>query len=118
MELHELRMRIQDRIETELDSIGVEMIEQSRDYLSIDVEVLEGGTIIRSRRGESPRRETHHLQNSHDHTVNNGTLVVENTAAYAVELEQSMSRPFFSRVKNDFAPVIGQRLVEAIEGRR
>ncbi len=120
-------MRIRERITQEFDSIGVEMVDDVRERISVPVEYVGDGIVIRSDPGEPPRREFGHLWASTDHSVGNGPrndpqLTVRNNAAYARRLEYGegrlAARPFFGPLRATWITRIVPRLLEAIEGKR
>jgi patatin-like phospholipase/acyl hydrolase len=100
--------------------IGEEIVARVQDDCSVDVEIL-GETVIRSKPGEHPRRETGDLYNSFKThtTVDGGTVatVVDSDIWYAVNLENVMDRPIFTGKLDEYEPLILDRHVRAIEGK-
>lgn len=119
-------MRIRERITQEFDTIGVEMVDDARESISVPVGG-SGYAPIRSKPGQPPRREFGHLWASTDHSIGNGPrndpqLTVRNDAAYARRLEYGegklQPRPFFAPLRATWITRIVPRLIEAIEGKR
>jgi hypothetical protein len=114
---------IHERMTFEADALGLEMVAQIQKDISIDVEYTDGG-VIRSTRGQAPRREFRNLYNSIDHrvtTTGDGvTLQVVSggeLAPYAQELEAEFDRPYMTPNKERFKPDFGDRLHGAALGK-
>jgi hypothetical protein len=121
--------RIRDRIENELDAIGVEVTAEVRQAISTPV-VRVGRTVVqRSSPGNDPWLETGHLWRSQNHTITSGersvTLNIGNAAHYARALNDGHewndtfveARPFWSHV-TEAIPRMPQRVADAIFGKR
>jgi hypothetical protein len=121
--VEDMMARITGRMEDELDAIGTEMVDQVRESISVPVEYTGDGGVIRSLRGENPRREYGNLWQSIDHAVTPERLRLDVSAGnelapYAAKLERELDRPILNPVRAEWGPVVGPRLVAAAEGRR
>lgn len=115
--------RLRERAELEADSIGVEMVDDVRAACSIPVEYTGSGFPLRSERGEDPRREHGHLWTSFFHRIQSAAqysfaLVVGNTAHYARRLHDDLQRPYFTHLRERWDRTFGQRIYDAIIGKR
>jgi hypothetical protein len=116
--------RIRERWTFELDGLGVAMVEDVRDRISVPVEYV-GDYVIRSSPGEPPRKEFGNLWGSCEHTVDNQPALTVMaggpSAPYAKKLEYGdgaklKPRPYFGPLRAHWTPMIGPRLIESLQG--
>jgi hypothetical protein len=102
--------------------VGAEIVADVKDRLSVPVEYVRGprgGTqVIRSKRGENPRRETDTLRQSiaedvtaEGHTV---TLDVSTDTKYAPFLDPRLVRPIFTGIVDEYEGELLDRTADRI----
>lgn len=116
---------LMDRLENEMDSIGVEMDEFIRDMISTPVVRSDAGVVIqRSEPGEYPWLETGHLRASQGPAELDRTgptrvrLKIINHAEYARRLHYNPYRPFFTLAFKEWLPLFPGRILAALAGKR
>lgn len=118
---------VRERIETEADSIGVAMVAGIRESISIPVEYLDGGFVVRSDPFDYPRKEFGQLWESQNHVVRNEGAVIAldvfNNCPYARRLHDGHSnvdpRPFHDKAMDEvWRAEIPVRIYDAIVGVR
>lgn len=115
------RESVMAKLEAEAHRVAAEMAQDARTLLSVQVE-HQGGKIVRSVRGESPRREYGILQESQADEVsrtapNTVSITLSNSAPYARRLHYSLDRPWLTILMNHWAPLMRGRMAAAIRSR-
>jgi hypothetical protein len=110
---------LRERAQLEMDSCGVEMVEDVREACSTPVEYTDAG-VIRSERGEDPRKEFGNLWASFGHRVTELLTIFSDMtiAHYARRLHNDLNRPFFTHLKARWDRQVGPRILQAIYGKR
>lgn len=82
--------------------------DRTAENISVDVERLPDGRVIRSKPGEFPRRDTRKLFTTLQTFVDSKLLEgrVESPMAYALPLEQDMDRQFLTRTLREELPTV------------
>jgi hypothetical protein len=113
---------LRERATLEMDAIGVDMVdgpEGVRAACNIPVEYTGEG-VIRSERGDNPRREFGNLWASFGHRVTESLTIFSDmtVAHYARRLHNDLNRPFFTHLKARWDREVGPRILQAIYGKR
>lgn len=99
---------LQEQTLLKLGRAGKFVRDKTRANISIDVERLPSGNVIRSKPGEFPRRDTTRLYRTLRHNLYTRTLEVrvESPEPYALTLEQNLDRAFLTRTLREELPAV------------
>lgn len=123
---NQLFYEIADDIAAAWQREGQEIVEKIQDDLSVPVQITVGPRggrkIIRSKRGEHPRRETGKLQSEVQSSVQrdgvNCNLIIESPTSYSEYLnpKDALDRPIIRGIGEEFEDKMADITAQAIQG--